>query len=154
MVTMLSWKAPLRGVSTARVPPSNFSEFCFAKCNKTCSALHLCCHLHLPRQQIIVDFWAATFGFELKNNCYYKYSVISVIIVLSNKQIGSYSKIYKNCFYVPYEERTLKNPWVKSFSCIKMASRGTSWRHSWRLLGTFLNQQLTMWKNWWSLCNH
>ena len=41
-------------------PPNNFSDFCFAKCNKTCSALHLCCHLHLPRQQIMVDLWAAT----------------------------------------------------------------------------------------------
>ena len=44
--------------------------------------------------------------------------------MLSNKQTGSYSKIYRNCFYVPYEERTLRNPWVKSFSCIKMTSRG------------------------------
>ena len=41
-------------------PPNNFSDFCFAKCNKSCSALHLCCHLHLPRQQIMVDLWAAT----------------------------------------------------------------------------------------------
>ena len=53
-----------RGVSTGgtRPPPpphppspNNFSDFCFAKCNKTCSAPHLCCHLHLPRQLIMVD---------------------------------------------------------------------------------------------------
>ena len=25
--------------------PNNFSDFCFAKCKKTCSALHLCCYL-------------------------------------------------------------------------------------------------------------
>ena len=60
-------------------PSNNFSDFCFAKCNKTCSGLHLCCHLNLSRQQIMVDLWAATwlhtsvlpgfhFGFELKNN--------------------------------------------------------------------------------------
>ena len=75
------------------------------------------------------------------------YSVISVMIVLANKQTGSYSKIYRNCFYVPCEERTLRNPWVKSLSCIKITSRGKSWRCSWRLSCTFLNQQLTMWKN-------
>ena len=54
------------------------------------------------------------------------YSVISVIIVLSKKQTGSYSKIYRNCFYVACKDRTLSNPWVKSFSCIKMTSRRTS----------------------------
>ena len=68
---------------------------------------------------------------------------ISVIIVLSNKKTGSDSKIYRNCFYIPFKERTLRNPWVKSFSCIKMTSRGTSWRCSWRLSGTFLNQKKT-----------
>ena len=34
---------------------NNFSDFCVAKCNKTCSPLHLCYHLHLPRQLILVD---------------------------------------------------------------------------------------------------
>ena len=61
--------------------PNNFSDFCFTNCNKTCSALPLCCHLHLPKQKIMVDLWAATwlrtsvfpgfhFGFELKNSYY------------------------------------------------------------------------------------
>ena len=122
-----------------RPHPNNFSDFCFTKCNKTFSTLHLCCHLHLPRQQIMVDLWATTwlhtsvlsgfhFGFELKNNYYAitNNSVISVIIVLSKKQTGSYSKIYRNCFYVACKDRTLSNPWVKSFSCIKMTSMGTS----------------------------
>ena len=35
--------------------PNNFSDFCFAKYNKTCSAIHLCCHLYLPREQNMVN---------------------------------------------------------------------------------------------------
>ena len=48
------------GGSGARDFPNKFSDFCFGKCNKTCSVLHLCCHLHLPRQLIMVDLWAPT----------------------------------------------------------------------------------------------
>ena len=45
-------KAMAEHISTL---PNNFSDFCFVKCNNTCSALHFCCHLHLPRKQIMVD---------------------------------------------------------------------------------------------------
>ena len=36
----------------------------------------------------------------------------------SNKETGLYSKIYRNCFYIPYKESNFRNPWVKSISCI------------------------------------
>ena len=65
MAEHISCDCKCRGVSTGgklrepRHPPppfrNNFSDFCFAKCNNTCSALRFCCHLHLPKEQIMVD---------------------------------------------------------------------------------------------------